>query len=93
MSSAGRYTCDEAKVVGDRLGVDWTSIDVDQFCKGMGVEFEHGTRDPETDVTGDDVTLTAKIAWAHLKEFPDYYDRLEQMETEAEAYWEAAQSG
>ena len=93
MSSVGRYTRDDAKTVGDRLGVDWNKVEVDQFRKGMEVELEHGTRDPETNVTGDDLLLTAKIAWAHLKEFPDYYDRLEQMETEAEAYWEAAQSG
>jgi len=93
MSSVGRYTRDDAKTVGDRLGVDWNKVEVDQFRKGMEVELEHGTRDPETNVTGDDLLLTAKIAWAHLKEFPDYYDRLEHMETEAEAYWEAAQAG
>ena len=93
MSSVGRYTRDDAKTVGDRLGVDWNKVEVDQFRKGMEVELEHGTRDPETNVTGDDLLLTAKIAWAHLKEYPDYYDRLEQMETEAEAYWEAAQAG
>jgi hypothetical protein len=93
MSGVGRYAYDEAKTVGDSLGVDWKRVEVDQFRKGMEVELEHGIRDTETNVTGDDVVLTAKIAWAHLKEFPDYYDRLEQMETEAEAYWEAAQSG
>ena len=44
-------------------------------------------RDPETNVTNDDLTLTSKIAWAHLKEFPDYYSRLDAMEAEADAYW------
>jgi hypothetical protein len=24
--------------------------------------------------------LTGKIAWAHLKEFPDYYTRLKKLE-------------
>jgi len=33
------------------------------------------------------VDLTGKIAWAHLKEFPDYYTRLDRLETEADAYW------
>ena len=50
-------------------------------------ELEHGTRDLQTNVTGDDVTVTAKIARAHLNEFPDYYSRLALMEAEAEAYW------
>jgi hypothetical protein len=34
-------------------------------------------------VTGDDLVLTGKIAWAHLKEIRDYYTRLDQMEAEA----------
>ena len=89
MSGLGRFTADEAKAVGDRLGVGWKTFDVEQFRMGMNVELEHGLHDPETNVTGDDVMMTGKIAWAHLKEFPDYYDRLEQMEEEADAYWDA----
>lgn len=34
-------------------------------------------------MTGDDLVLTGKVAWAHLKEIRDYYTRLEQMEAEA----------
>ena len=52
---------------------------------GMDAELEHGTRDPEMNVTEDDVTMTAKIAQAHLNEFPDYYTRLAKLEAEAEA--------
>jgi Protein of unknown function (DUF5661) len=52
---------------------------------GMDVELEHGTADPQTNVTGDDLIMTAKIARAHLNEFPDYYTRLAKMEAEAEA--------
>lgn len=48
---------------------------------------EHGTRYPETNVTNNDVKLTGKIAWAHLKEFPDYYTRLEKLEKEPSEYW------
>ena len=33
------------------------------------------------------VIMTAKIARAHLNEFPDYYTRLAKMEAEAEADW------
>jgi hypothetical protein len=77
----------EARRVGEELGIDWTKVDLEEFRRGLEVELEHGARDPETDVTHDDVTLTAKIAWAHLKEFPDYYTRLARMETEADAYW------
>ena len=54
---------------------------------GMDVELEHGTHDPATNVTDDDIVVTTKIARAHLNEFPDYYSRLAVMEAEAEAYW------
>ena len=54
---------------------------------GLGVELEHGRRDPETNVSDDDELTTGKIARAHLNEFPDYYTRLEKMEAEAEQYW------
>ena len=62
-------------------------FDLEQFWMGMDVEFEHGSHDPETDVTHDDPILTGKIALAHMNEFPDYYERLERMEREAEREW------
>jgi len=80
-------TPDEAKAMGEQLGIAWKEFDVDQFRRGMVVELEHGLHDPKTNVTDDDLLVTAKIALAHLNEFPDYYDRLEEMEEEAEAYW------
>ena len=83
------FTADQAREVGERIGIDWgtSRFDVDQLRRGMDVELEHGTHDPETNVTDDDVVVTAKIARAHLNEFPDYYSRLAVMEAEAEAYW------
>lgn len=90
MSEKSHFTTDQARAIGETLGIEWTRFDVEQFRRGMDVELEHGLRDPETNVTGNDPILTGKIALAHLKEFPDYYDRLDAMEEEAEAYWEAA---
>ena len=83
------FTADQAREVGERIGIDWRTsrFDVDQLRRGMDVELEHGTHDPETNVTDDDLVVTAKIARAHLNEFPDYYSRLGVMEAEAEAYW------
>ena len=87
MTSHERFTLGEARAAGERIGVDWDAspFGLEQFRMGMDVELEHGTRDPETNVTGDDVIMTAKIARAHLNEFPDYYTRLAKMEAEAEA--------
>lgn len=82
------FTAEEAKEVGEKIGIKWDKFDVDQFRRGMDVELEHGTIDPSTNVTEDDPILTGKIALAHLNEFPDYYDRLEEMEEKAEEFWE-----
>jgi hypothetical protein len=87
MTETRRTTSDEAKQVGDEIGVDWSRFDLEQFRVGMDVEYEHGSHDPQTNVTGDDPVLTGKIALAHMKEFPDYYVRLGRMEEEAARDW------
>ena len=81
------FTAEQAKQIGNQLGIKWDEFDVEQFRRGMDVELEHGLRDKKTNVTNDDALATGKIALAHLNEFPDYYDRLEKMEHEAEEYW------
>jgi hypothetical protein len=80
------FTTDEARSVGEQIGIDWSSspFDVEQFRQGMDVELEHGLHDFETNVTGDDPLITGKIARAHLYEFADYYTRLAAMEAQAE---------
>lgn len=87
MSAKRDVAAAEAKRIGDALGLDWDKVDLEQFRIGLEVELEHGTRDPETNVTDDDMLLTGKIALAHIREFADYYTRLEKMEAEAEEYW------
>ena len=78
------FTTDQAREIGNALGIDWSQFDVEQFRMGLDVELEHGRHDPATDVTGDDPMITGKIALAHLKEFPDYYTRLARMEQEGD---------
>jgi hypothetical protein len=87
MSEEREFTNEEAKRIGDELGINWDVVDIEEFRMGLGVELEHGSHDPETNVTDDDEILTAKIALAHLREYPDYYTRLEKLEDEAEQYW------
>lgn len=81
------FTVEEARRIGETIGITWDEFDVEQFRMGLDVELEHGSHDAETDVTHNDPILTGKIAWAHLKEFPDYYTRLHEMEEEAERFW------
>ena len=83
MTVKNNFTIDEAREIGAKLGIDWNKFDIEQFRMGLDVELEHGSHDPETNVTHNDPILTGKIAWAHLKEIPDYYTRLDKMEKEA----------
>jgi hypothetical protein len=87
--TAKQFTSEQVRAIGEAIGIDWATsrFDVEQLRRGMEVELEHGTHDAETNVTDDDTATTAKIARAHLNEFPDYYTRLASMEAEAEAYW------
>jgi Protein of unknown function (DUF5661) len=77
-----RFSVDQARRAGEEIGIDWAtaSFDVEQFCRGMNVELEHGLCDPLTNVTHDDPVVTAKIVLAHLKRTPNYYTRLERTE-------------
>jgi hypothetical protein len=77
------FTTTEARDIGRQIGVDFTNVDLEQFRLGLAVELEHGSEYADTNVTNDDLAITGKIAWAHLKEIPDYYTRLAQMEHDA----------
>ena len=48
MAETKRTTTEEARRIGDEIGVDWNRFDVEQFRQGMDVEFEHGSHDPQT---------------------------------------------
>ncbi len=82
-----RTSNEEAARVADEIKIDFDAerFDLEQFRRGIDVEFEHGSKDPATNVTNDDPVTTGRIALAHLHEFPDYYTRLAKMETEADA--------
>ena len=83
MSIKQNFTTEQAHEIGNKLGIDWSRFNVEQFRMGLDVELEHGLSDPSTNVTDNDHTLTGKIALAHLNEFAAYYTRLAKMEREA----------
>ena len=61
--------------VANELNIDFTKFSLNDFIAGINIELEHGLIVPETNVTNDNLLLTAKIALAHLNEFPDYYNK------------------
>lgn len=80
ITEAKDFSKDDALRIGDKLDVDWNKVDLDQFRIGLGVESEHDDGS-ELDVVGSEKDL-AKIVLAHLKELPDYYTKLKQVEEE-----------
>ncbi len=85
MTAKKIFSEDEAREIGTSIGIDFTKFNIEEFRMGLAVELEHGSNDPETDVTNSDPIITGKIAWAHLKEIPDYYTRLKIMESDADS--------
>lgn len=77
------FTIEEAQRIGTAIGINFSEYSLEEFRLGLAVELEHGTVFAETNVTNDDEEITGKIAWAHLREIPDYYTRLLKMEQEA----------
>ncbi len=65
----------DAIYVASILGVTFEKFSLDEFLDGINIELEHGTINPKTNVTNDNLLITAKIALAHLNEFPNYYNK------------------
>ena len=76
-----KITLAQSTLIGDKLGIDWTKISKREWNNGMNIELEH------KNITKGNLTLTAKIALAHVTEIPDYYARLRKLEKIGDKYW------
>ena len=69
------YKLKDAEYVASVLEINFDKFSISDFLDGINIELEHGLVDLETNVTDDDLITTANIALAHLKEFPNYYNK------------------
>ncbi len=69
------YTINDILKVAKQLNIDFTKFSFEDFITGINIELEHGLINPLTNVTNNNLLMTAKIALAHLNEFPNYYDK------------------
>lgn len=77
-----------AKATGKRYNINFNVIDEDEWHYGLNVELEHGSKlGLLTNITNNNIDLTARIVIAHLLESPDYYRRLKKMEEQMEHQW------
>ena len=84
----------DARKIGEKIGIKWEEVPftLDQFEKSVNAEMEEHHDDPETKVI-DTAREAGKVAWAHLKEDPKYYDKLAKIEEsiakgDENAFWE-----
>ena len=68
------YQLKDAIYAASVLGVNFDKYTPEEFLDGINIELEHGTISPKSNVTNDNLITTAKIALAHLNEFPNYYN-------------------
>lgn len=65
----------DAIYAGSILGVKFDKFSPEDFLEGINIELEHGSVNQMTNVTNNNLITTAKIALAHLNEFPNYYNK------------------
>lgn len=69
------YNLKDAAYAANVLNINFDKFTLEEFLEGINIELEHGNINPNTNVTDNDLITTAKIALAHLNEFPNYYNK------------------
>jgi len=69
------FNYNDAIYIANKLGVTFNKFTIEDFLIGLNIELEHGKINPKTNVTNNDLEITAKIALAHLNEYDDYYNK------------------
>jgi len=69
------YNIQDAIYAAAILDIKFDKFTIEEFLSGINVELEHGKINPSTNVTDNNLIKTAKIALAHLNEFPNYYNK------------------
>lgn len=83
-----RITKAQARDIGDNFKINFGVVPFNEWHDGLNIELEHGSKLGKlTNVTGNDVVMTAKIAMAHLIEDPRYYYFLRIQEAQRDLYY------
>lgn len=69
------YNLNDAIYAANILNIKFNKFTPEDLLRGINIESEHGIINPKTNVTDNDIIKTAKIALAHLNEYPNYYNK------------------
>ena len=70
------YNLQDVLYAAKVLEIKFDKFSPEEFLDGINIELEHGFISPKTNVTNDNLIVTAKIALAHLNEIPNYYNKV-----------------
>lgn len=71
-----------------KYNINLDVVDIDEWHYGLNVELEHGNKLVKlTNITGNNIDITCRIAIAHLIETPRYYRFLKKLEEREDKYW------
>ena len=82
-----QFSLEEARIVGDNLGLDWDRINLDQFRLGLNIEFCRQLKEREVVTSEDDPFLTGKLVLRHLGESSEYYDSQPKPESYRDSFF------
>ena len=83
-----KITKKQAEQIGKKFNINFKIIKFEEWLNGLNIELEHGGKFGHiTNITNDNLNLTAKIVIAHLLEDPKYYYYLLKLEERRENYW------
>ena len=68
------FNMEDVNFIANKLNIRFDKFSKEDFLTGINIELEHGKINSNTNVTNNDLEMTAKIALAHLNEFINYYD-------------------
>ena len=69
------FNNNEINNIINKLNIKFDKFPIEDFITGLNIELEHGKNNSMTNITDNNIEKTAKIALAHLNEYPNYYNK------------------
>jgi hypothetical protein len=86
MKKQKKISIEEAKHIGESLYINWEQVDLEEFRQGLMEDQQQKPLNSVLEEPFDGIVLSGKVFLGHMQEFPDYFNRLEKLKSEADEY-------
>lgn len=86
MKKQKKISVEEAKRIGESLYINWDQVDLEEFRQGLMEDERQKPLNSVLQQPFEGVLLSGKVVLGHIQEFPDYFNRLEKLKSEADEY-------